>query len=153
MDLLNFSSLMVVSYGESVLRLCLAVMIGVVLGWDREQKGKTIELQAYVIVAVTACLIALLGQEMAFEFNEKGNVASLDLAKVMSGVMTGLGFLGAGALIKKGNDKVVGTATGASIWAAGSIGLAFGFGFYVISFTAFVIIALVLYFGGKLPTN
>ena len=62
-------------------------------------------------------------------------------------MLTGIGFLGAGAIVKRG-DIVVGTATGASIWASGALGIALGFGFYEIAIILFLAVAATLVLGG-----
>ena len=72
----------------------------------------------------------------------------MDLGKIIEGTMTGIGFLGAGAIIKVEKDKVVGTATGASIWASGGLGLCLGFGMYGLALLAFLGIATILIIGG-----
>src|SRR5690606_24866655 len=98
-----------------------------------------IDFRAYMIVAVTTCIIALLGQELAAQFTnvDEEIEVQIDLSRIISGVLTGIGFLGAGAIIQRSNDRVIGTATGASIWAAGGIGLALGFGHYGLAIMLF----------------
>lgn len=143
-------SLLYISWPELILRVGLAMGFGLLLGLDRDTKNKPIDFRAFVIVAVTTCIIAIMGQELYAELSiGSEDVASpLDFAKIIAGVLTGIGFLGAGAIIHKSDDRVVGTATGASIWAAGGMGLALGFGFYGIAVVAFVAIALTLVLGG-----
>jgi putative Mg2+ transporter-C (MgtC) family protein len=69
--------------------------------------------------------------------------------QVISGVLTGIGFLGAGAIIRsRDSAQVIGTATGASIWASGGMGLALGFGFYMLALISFVTIFSVLFLFG-----
>ncbi|MEM7651500.1 MAG: MgtC/SapB family protein [Pseudomonadota bacterium] len=147
-DILNELNLYYIGWPELLLRVGLAMLFGLVLGLDRDNKNKPIDFRAYMIVAVTTCIIAILGQELSAEFIESNDVVSLDLAKIISGVLTGIGFLGAGAIIHRSDDRVVGTATGASIWAAGGIGLALGFGFYGLAVIAFLAIGLILIGGG-----
>ena len=75
----------------------------------------------------------------------------LGLLRIVQGVLTGIGFLGAGAIIQPGDDtKVIGTATGASIWAAGSMGLMLGFGLYVLALMGFAVLLLILVLFGYL---
>lgn len=143
----EFINLNVVPLEEAVVRVIIAYLFGLLLGWERNSKNKPIDMHAYIIVSVTTCIIAIMGQELALEFSKNDGIASLDLGKIVEGGLTGLGFLGAGAIIKKGDGKLVGTATGASIWAAGSIGLCLGFGFYGLALLAFILVALALYTG------
>lgn len=128
---------------EAVFRAVLALGFGMVIGLDRDIKNKPIDFRAYMIVAVTTCMVGILGQELYADFSKASDVLTIDLAKIIEGALTGIGFLGAGAIIKI-NNKVVGTATGASIWAAGSIGLCLGFGAYILAFIAFGGVAVTL---------
>ena len=140
--------LSIVELPELLVRVGLAMLFGMILGLERDSKNKPIDFRAYMIVCVSTCVVAILGQELYADFANADKIVSLDLAKIISGVLTGIGFLGAGAIIKRENDQVVGTATGASIWASGGIGLALGFGFYILSIVAFIAIAVILIVGG-----
>ena len=137
-----------ISISEATIRIVLAMAFGFVLGIDRDRKNKPIDFRAFMIVAVTTCIVAILGQEIYLLYEDASQVAGIDLAKIISGVLTGIGFLGAGAIIHRGDNEIVGTATGASIWASGGIGLALGFGSYALAFLAFVAIAIILIIGG-----
>lgn len=139
----------VVPFQECVIRCLLALAFGMLIGFERDSKKKPIDFRAYMIVAFTTCIIAILGQEIYGIYENSGNtLVSLDMAKIIEGVMTGIGFLGAGAIIKVEKDKVVGTATGASIWASGGIGLCLGFGMYGLALIAFIGVAAILIIGG-----
>ncbi len=147
--LLDALQLEVLGFGEMFLRLLLAAAFGFVIGYDRDTKNKPIDFRAYIIVCVATCVIAIMGQELYFDYAQAKSVVSVDLAKIISGVLTGIGFLGAGAIIKR-DDKaqIVGSATGASIWASGAIGLCLGFGFYGLAIVSFLVLALILIGGG-----
>ncbi len=135
---------------EVIFRVLLAAMFGFVLGYDRDSKDKPIDFRAYMIVCTTTCLLAIMAVELQEDFaDEAKEFISLDFGKIISGVLTGIGFLGAGAIMKRENDNIVGTATGASIWAAGAMGLILGFGLYGLAFVAFFTIALILIVGGR----
>lgn len=151
LDLLtDFFSLNTLSAQELITRIGLAMAFGFVIGLDRDTKNKPIDYRAYMLVAITTCIIAILGQELNIEYINSPNkdFISLDLGKIISGALTGIGFLGAGAIIKRDDNSVIGSATGASIWASGGIGLALGFGFYNLAFITFIAISLILIGGG-----
>ena len=149
MDVLaSYLELQTLSYMEFGVRILLAVIFGLVIGWDREAKNKPIDFRAYMIVAAATCAIAVVGQEVYMDYGSSDTIASIDLGKVVAGVLTGIGFLGAGAIIQDGDTKVVGTATAASIWASGIFGLALGFGQYGVAFITFLVIAAILIVGG-----
>jgi len=121
---------------------------GLVLGLDRDFKNKPIDFRAYMIVCVTTCLLALLSQHMYHDLKNYDDFIKLDLGKIIAGALTGIGFLGAGAIVKREGDQIVGTATGASVWAAGGIGLTIGFGAYSLAIIGFFVIAFILIAGG-----
>lgn len=148
-DILSYLELSSLSFPELCLRVAIAMLFGLVLGWDRDTKNKPIDFRAYIIVAVTTCVIAIMGDELYLSLSlDEGVSAPLDFAKIIAGAMTGIGFLGAGAIIHKQGNEVVGTATGASIWAAGGMGLAIGYGLYGLALVAFLAIAFTLIGGG-----
>lgn len=146
-DLMNLSY---ITWSEMTLRIGLALAFGFLLGLDRQNKSKPIDFRAYMIVAVISCVIAILSQELYNEFSLKPEGASIDLAKVIAGTLAGIGFLGAGAIMQVDKNHLVGTATGASIWASGGIGLTLGYGYYGLAFMAFISIAFILVIGGFL---
>lgn len=139
----------VITWQEALQRLTVAVVLGALLGIERDTKNKPIDFRAFAIIALASCALAILAQEIYKDFSGADSVISVDLSKVIAGVLTGIGFLGAGAIIKQNDGQVVGTATGASIWASGAMGLMLGFGFYGLALTCFVLIALIL-IGGAL---
>ena len=136
------------TFEEVMLRLSLAIIMGFLIGWERDYKNKPIDFRAYMIVCATTCLVTMVAQEQSNDFLNQNTIISLDLGKVFAGVLTGIGFLGAGAIIKRDGDHIVGSATGASIWAAGGLGLALGFGTYALAFAGFATVILVLLVGG-----
>jgi putative Mg2+ transporter-C (MgtC) family protein len=146
-DLLSVFSLSVVSFPELCLRMALAMVLAMVIGLDRDTKNKPIDFRAYMIIAVSSCAVAIVGQEVYAGHIANESLPTADLSKIMEGVLTGIGFLGAGAIVKRG-DIVVGTATGASIWASGAMGLVLGFGFYSIAFMLFFAVMATLVLGG-----
>lgn len=130
---------------ETLLRVLLAIAFGFMLGYDRKKKHKTIGVQSYPIIALSTCLIAIMSQELYQNYARIDEVVTIDFAKIISGVLTGIGFLGAGAIIKRdGEEEVVGSATGASIWAAGGLGLILGYGFYTLSIIGFLGLIAIL---------
>ena len=148
----NAFGLDILGWPETLLRLGLATVLAMLLGIERDTKKKPIDFRAFGIIALASCALAMLAQELYADFATADNVISLDLAKVIAGVLTGIGFLGAGAIIKQDDGAVVGTATGASIWGSGALGLLVGFGFYGMALAVFVLMALIL-LGGAWLSN
>ena len=94
--------------------LVLAYLLAIPIAWDREARHRTAGIHTFPLVAVAACGYALLG----FAVLDSSDAQ----ARVMQGLITGMGFIGGGAILKEGGD-VKGTATAASLWATGAIGL------------------------------
>ncbi len=135
----SFLDFDIVPLWEAVLRVLLAAGIGLAIGLDRDLKKKPIDFRAYIIIATTSCVIALMAQEIFEDYRQAEDSVTLDFMRVVEGVLTGIGFLGAGAIMRSGDSgRVVGTATGASIWASGGLGLMLGFGFYGLTAIAFL---------------
>ena len=105
------------------LRLLLAALLGGLLGWERERKGKAAGVRTHMLVAMGAALFVLVPQQ--------AGVSTADLTRVMQGLVTGIGFLGAGAIVKGRNsseESVQGLTTAAGIWTTAAIGVAAGMG-------------------------
>ncbi|MBP5856875.1 MgtC/SapB family protein [Marivibrio halodurans] len=135
----------VVPVHEVLIRVALAALFGLVLGLDRERKRKPIDFRAFMIVCVATCIVAIMAQELFADYRDAENTVRLDFMRIIEGVLTGIGFLGAGAIIRLNDGEGVrGTATGASIWTSGVLGLTLGFGFYGLAFIGFVAMATIL---------
>lgn len=144
-NLWNFDA---VSASETVLRIGMAAAFGLILGLERDWRKRPIDFRAYMIIAVSTCLIAIMAQEVLADYQKTDQTLQLDFMRAVEGALTGIGFLGAGAILRhKQENRVIGTATGASIWASGGLGLTLGFGLYglaLIGFAAIVAILIVL---------
>jgi len=103
------------------LRVLVAAVLGGVLGYERERHGKSAGMRTHMLVAIGAALFVLIPQQ--------AGTSTADLARVLQGVITGVGFLGAGAIIL-GNKQVEtrGLTTAAGIWVTAAIGVAAGMG-------------------------
>lgn len=142
---LGVFDLLTLSWADAFLRVAIALAFGFLLGYDRSQKNKTVDYRVYMIVASTTCLLAIMGEEMIAQHNGSQENVQLGLFRIVQGVLTGIGFLGAGAIIKMRDDqKIIGTTTGASIWGAGSMGLMIGFGLYGLAILGFAVLGTIL---------
>jgi len=131
---------------DMALRLACACGFAFLLGLDREVRGKAAGLRTHMLVSLGAAGFIIMGMSLLFATAQGDPSASIDPTRIIEGVIGGIGFLGAGAIIRSGGD-VKGITTGASVWAAGAIGLACGLGYLPLAalFTAFaVVIVLVL---------
>ncbi len=123
---------------EMVLRLLLAAALGAIIGYQRERAGKPAGLRTHVLICVGAALFTITSLY--------GFGAAADPARIAAGIVAGIGFLGAGAIIRRDEGLVAGLTTAATIWAVASIGLAVGVGLYLVSVvtTAIALIILLL---------
>jgi putative Mg2+ transporter-C (MgtC) family protein len=122
---------------EPIARLALAALIGFVIGLEREAAGQSAGERTHALVALGSATFALLSVT-AFP--------NADTARVAAGVVTGLGFLGAGMILKEAGDaRIHGLTTAAGIWVVGAIGLAIGSGMYLVGLVCAAITALVLF--------
>jgi putative Mg2+ transporter-C (MgtC) family protein len=132
---------------DMVIRLTLALLAGLLLGADRDIKNKPVDFRAYIITSVTAALVALVSLKLVVVLPIDQPGLGMDPSRIVQAILMGIAFLGAATIIKR-EDQVIGTATGATVWAAGGIGLTLGFGFYDLALVAFLCIFLTLILPG-----
>jgi putative Mg2+ transporter-C (MgtC) family protein len=133
------------SPAEVAIRLSAAVAVGGAVGWDRERHDKPAGLRTHILVSLGSATFMLLGFEVGGHLAPRYGEAGLDPTRVLQGVVGGIGFLGAGAIIKS-SGQVTGMTTAASVWIAGALGAAAGMGAYVVAVlaTAFCLATLIL---------
>lgn len=124
---------MVVESGSIILKLVLAAVLSGVIGLEREWKRKPAGLRTNILVGVGSALIMIISQQFI-----------ADPARIAAGVITGIGFLGAGIIIQS-RGHVYGITTAASIWIVAAIGLAVGLGNYFAAFITTLVALVVLY--------
>jgi len=117
-----------IATSELIARLILAAVLGAVLGYERESRSKTAGLRTHTLVALGAATFTVAGSA-GFE---SGNV---DPSRLAAGVITGIGFIGAGTILRSGL-RVTGLTTAATLWMAGALGVAAAAGLYAISISA-----------------
>ena len=118
---------------EFVLRLVAASFVGAVIGFERKYRAKGAGIGTHVLVATGAAMFMLVSQ-YGFEGAER-----FDAARVAAGVVSGIGFIGGGIILKVQN-RVSGLTTAAGLWVTASLGLAIGGGLYILSGAALVIV-------------
>jgi putative Mg2+ transporter-C (MgtC) family protein len=116
--------------GEIAIRLGAAIGLSCLIGLDRELKDKPLGLRTNIMVALGSASFCVLMIELLHMTEPGPHARPIDAGRVFEGIIGGIGFLGAGAIIQN-RDRVVGATTGATIWVVGAIGMACGFGFYL----------------------
>lgn len=114
------------SEGEMFLRLTLACLLGGVIGYERQSRRKSAGLRTNVLVCLGSCLIMILSEALYQNVEGRTNA---DPARLAAQVVSGIGFLGAGAIMKEGLT-VTGLTTAACLWVVAGVGLAVGAGYY-----------------------
>lgn len=115
-----------VSWIDALARVGAASLLSLALGIERFVHKKPVDFRPFVIIALASCALTLSITEFAYKADDAQ--LSIDPAKVLSGIMSGIGFIGAGALFRE-KHIVHGAGSAASIWASGAIGIVCGFGF------------------------
>ncbi|RLF72367.1 MAG: hypothetical protein DRN40_00355 [Thermoplasmata archaeon] len=127
---------------EIVIRLLLAALMGGIIGLERERKRSTAGLRTHMLVSLGSSLLMILSILIPERLSGTANYG--DSIRLAAGVVTGIGFLGAGTIIKHGST-VRGLTTAASIWAASALGLTIGAGFLLVGAMALLMILIALY--------
>lgn len=130
------------SHGETLLRLFVAAALGSLVGLERERLLWAAGIRTHMLVSVGACLFMLVSA-YGFADSLRGEHVVLDPSRAAAQVVSGIGFLGAGAILARG-EIVRGLTTAASIWTVAAIGLAVGGGLYFPAAASTVIILVIL---------
>ena len=124
-----------------VWRLFLAAALGGIIGFEREKHNRRIAgLRTHILVSIGSALIMLVS---IYIFEIYAGRAPVDPARIAAGVVTGIGFLGAGTIFRA-KDHVTGLTTAASLWAVAAVGLSIAVGLYLISFVSVILILIIL---------
>lgn len=128
---------------ELVFRLVLACLLGGLIGIERERQRHPAGFRTHILVCIGAALVMLSN---IYIFDSYKNYANIDPSRMGAQVISGIGFLGAGTILKEG-ITVKGLTTAASLWSVAGIGLAVGLGFYsgAVSATILVLITLIIF--------
>jgi len=153
--------MIVVSDLEIILRLVLSVILGAVIGYNRSRHNKPAGLRTLALISLGSAAFTLIGIESVIQLamlqtgaesltSGVSKMISMDSSRIIAGIVGGVGFLGAGAIIQS-RGRVQGMTSAASIWVTSTIGVSVGLGLYVLSttitFIAFVVLILYCFFG------
>jgi putative Mg2+ transporter-C (MgtC) family protein len=127
---------------EVFFQLILAIVLGGLIGLERELKKKGAGLQTYSLVSLGSCLFSLI----AFSLR---NLKIIDPSSILVAIAVGMGFIGAGAIFR-GETQVFGLTTAAGLWTTAAIGLAIGAKLYSLAFFSTILVLIIFYFFGLL---
>lgn len=133
-------------------RLFLAVLFGGIVGYEREKNNRPAGFRTHILVCFGAAIVSMVQDQLRLDIldlarNESIAVASViktDLGRLGAQVISGIGFLGAGSIMKEKGETVGGMTTAAGIWATGCVGLGIGWGFYNIAVAAIIFMLLIM---------
>jgi len=108
---------------DIILRLGLAAISGASVGYERGAHGRAAGLRTHMLISIGSAMTVLVGEYITAS-------GQGDPSRIASGVVSGIGFLGAGTILLKGSNKITGLTTAAAMWATAAIGLAYGAGYY-----------------------
>ncbi len=111
---------------EMAFRIALAMVIGGIIGWERENSNRPAGLRTHMLVAIGAAVVMMMGE---ISLEKYSHITTMDPTRLGAQVISGIGFLGAGTIMREGLT-VKGLTTAASLWAVACLGLAAGGGFY-----------------------
>lgn len=138
------------TYADIAIRLGVAILTGGMVGYEREKKGRDAGFRTHILVAVGACLFALIELETAIAVlkivgTQEGasQVLNFSVHRLTAQVVSGIGFLGAGTIMLT-KRSIKGLTTAASIWVCAALGIASGMGYYVIAGAGALVILLTL---------
>lgn len=136
-----------------LVRLLVAMVLGGLVGMERQTRGRAAGLRTNILVCLGSAAIIVAFQKLSQEFSVGAESAiRMDPARAAAGVITGIGFLGAGTIVKS-QDFVRGLTTAASIWVVSAIGVTIGLGEYVIAVVLTFLVLIALYVLHRLPVK
>lgn len=132
---------------EILIRLGVAALLGAFIGFEREKSGQPAGLRTHMILVVGAALAMILSINIALQFKDQAN--SGDPGRIAAQVVSGIGFLGAGAILRFGTS-VKGLTTATSLWTMAVIGMTVGIGYYAVGAAATAFMFIILYLLNKI---
>ncbi|MEK4130964.1 MgtC/SapB family protein [Solibacillus sp. FSL W8-0474] len=128
---------------EVLLKLLIAATLSLIIGIERELKKKPVGLKTSLVIATFSCLLTIISIETAYSTPARDDInITMDPLRLAAQIVSGIGFLGAGVILRKGNDSITGLTTAAMIWGAAAIGIAVGANFYIEAFITVLIVVL-----------
>lgn len=131
------------SEAQILVKLGISALLGLVIGLEREIKRKPVGLKTSLVISTISCLLTVVSIESAYTFTGSDQVnITMDPLRLAAQIVSGIGFIGAGVILRRDNNSISGLTTAAIIWGAAGIGIAVGAGFFIEA-TAGVILLII----------
>lgn len=132
---------------DMLIKLGISAVFGLIIGLERELKRKPVGLKTSLVISVVSCLLTIVSIESAYMFPNSDDVRiTMDPLRLAAQIVSGIGFLGAGVILRRGNDSISGLTTAAMIWGAAGIGIAVGAGFFIEAFVGVTLLIISVEF-------
>ncbi|NKZ33084.1 MgtC/SapB family protein [Ureibacillus thermosphaericus] len=116
-------------------------MLSLIIGIERELKKKPVGLKTSLVISTFSCLLTIISIDTAYSTPPRGDInITMDPLRLAAQIVSGVGFLGAGVILRKGNDSITGLTTAAIVWGAAGIGIAVGAEFYIEALLTVIIV-------------
>ncbi|OAS88469.1 MULTISPECIES: MgtC/SapB family protein [Metabacillus] len=120
---------MIIQPNTFIFNLGVATILSIIIGLERQLKKKPLGLKTCLVIGIVSCLLTTVSIEASEKFAEQ-YVRPMDPLRLAAQIVSGIGFLGAGVILRRNNDMISGLTTAAMVWGAGGIGIACGAGFW-----------------------
>lgn len=127
------------SDGDTIFKLCIAAVVGIVIGLERELKKKPVGIKTLLVISVGSTLLTIISIESVEKYTVLFEHVVMDPMRLPAQIVSGIGFIGAGVIWKRSNDVVSGLTTAAIVWGVGGLGIAIGADFIAESFYALLL--------------
>lgn len=129
-------------FHQDVLKLVIAAVLSIFVGIEREMKRKPLGLKTCLVISVTSCLLTIVSMDVSISANSVGGVVRSDPMRLAAQIVSGIGFLGAGVILRKSNEVISGLTTAAMVWASSGLGIAVGAGYYADAVVGLLLIVI-----------
>jgi len=128
---------------EDLIKLAIAALLSLIIGIERELKKKPVGLKTSLVISTFSCLLTIISIDTAYSTPPRDEInITMDPLRLAAQIVSGVGFIGAGVILRRGNDSITGLTTAAIIWGAAGIGIAVGAGFYLEAITTVFIVVI-----------
>lgn len=130
---------------DFLIKFMAAMLLGLLIGIDRQLKHKPLGIKTSMVISVASCLVTIVSIESVEIYSIPGHTV-MDPMRLTAQIVSGVGFIGAGVILRRNNDVISGLTTAAMIWAASGLGIAAGAGFYKEAACAVILIIAAINF-------